>query len=135
MPWQRERFTVRRLMAAVAVVAVLFGGLIELPRLWVLRGHYLGLAEKYGYWEQRLNGAIGIRQEITYYSTRQPRGPEPSAARLEQMKAEAAYYAGLHAKYRRAALLPWATVAPDPPPPSTQGAPADDPAGSSSHRP
>ena len=135
MPLPRWRFTVRRLMAAVAVVAILLGGLVELPRLWVLRRHYLGLAEKYGYWEGRIHGALGIRQEITYYSTQQPRGPEPSGARLDRMKAEAAYYAGLHAKYQRAALLPWEPVAPDAPPPWAQVPAAGGPAGSASHRP
>jgi hypothetical protein len=113
----RGRFTVRRLMVAVALVAVFFGGMIELPRLWILRRQYLGLAEKYGYWETRINGAVNIRQEITYYSIHQPRGPEPSPARLAQMKAEASRYAGLRAKYQRAAMLPWLSVAPDPPPP------------------
>jgi hypothetical protein len=113
----RERFTVRTLMVAVAVVAILFGGVIELPRLWSLRQQYLGFAEKYGYWETRLNGVVGIRQEITYYSLRQPRGSEPSPARLARMKAEASYYARLRAKYERAAHRPWVPVAPDPAPP------------------
>lgn len=111
----RVRFTVRRMMMAVAVAAVLFAGVIELPRLWALRRQYLGFAEKYGYWETRVNGAVGIRQEITYYSIRLPRGPEPSPARLARMKAEAAYYARLRAKYERAARYPWLRVEPDPP--------------------
>jgi hypothetical protein len=104
-------------MIAVAVMAVLFGGMAELPRLWALRQEYLGIAEKYGYWETRLNGAVGLRQEITYYSVRLPRGPEPSPGRLAKMKAEAFYYAGLRAKYERAGRLPWLPVAPDPAPP------------------
>jgi hypothetical protein len=33
------------------------------------------------------------------------------------MKAEASYYAGLRAKYERAARLAWIAVAPDPAPP------------------
>src|SRR5262249_28254588 len=111
------RFTVRRLMVAVAVVAILFGGMVELPRLWTLRQEYLVLAEKYGYWETRLDGAVGIRQAITYYSARLPRGPEPSPDRLARMKAEASYYAGLRAKYERATRHPWLPVAPDPAPP------------------
>ena len=63
-----HRITTWRLMILVAVAAVLFGGVVELPRLWNLRQHYLGFAEKYGYWETRINGAVGIHQEITYYS-------------------------------------------------------------------
>lgn len=111
------RFTVRKMMGTVAVAAALFGGVVEIPRLWVLRHHYLGLAENYGYWATRIRGAAGIRQEITYYSIRLPRGPEPSPGRLARMEAEASYYAGLREKYERAARLPWVAVAPDPPPP------------------
>jgi hypothetical protein len=117
MRTSRGRFTVRTLMVAVAIVAVICGGAIEVPRLWILRQQYLSFAEKYRYWETRLNGAVGIRQEITYYSMRLPRGPEPSPARLAKMKAEASYYARLRAKYERAARLPWLPVAPDPAPP------------------
>jgi hypothetical protein len=118
MPLTRQRFTVRRMMVAVAIAAVLFGGVIEVPRLWNLRRQYLGFAEKYGYWETRLNGAVGIRQEITYYSTSQRLGPEPSPARLALMKAEASYYARLRAKYERAARYPWLAIEPDPQPPT-----------------
>lgn len=113
----RMRFTVRRMMIAVALVAVLMASAIELPRLWVLRRQYLGLAEKYGYWEIRLNGSVAIRQDLSYYSTSQPRGPEPSPARLAEMKDQAAYYARQRAKYEHAARYPWLTVAPDEPVP------------------
>jgi hypothetical protein len=103
-------------MVAVAVVAILFGSMIELPRLWNLRQQYLAIAEKYGYWETRLNGAVGLRQEITYYSMSLPRGPEPSRARLARMRAEASHFGRLRAKYDRAARYPWLRVEPDPPP-------------------
>jgi hypothetical protein len=106
--------TTRRLMAYIAVAAFLFGGMIELPRLWSLRQRYLGFAEKYAYWETRIRGAIAIRQEITYYSIRLPRGPEPSPARLARMEAEVAEYSRLREKYERAARYPWLPVAPDP---------------------
>jgi hypothetical protein len=109
--------TTRRWMIAVVVVAVLFGGIVELPRLWTVRQQYLGIAEKYGYWEKKLNSAVGLRQEITYYSVKLPRGREQSPVRLAKMKSEASYYAALRAKYERAARLPWLPVAPDPAPP------------------
>jgi hypothetical protein len=117
MRMPRRRLEVRTLMGGVAVVAIFFGGVIELPRLWILRQQYLGVAEKYGYWETRLDGAVGIRQEITYYSLRMPRGSEPSPDRLARMKAEASYYAQLRAKYERAARRPWVPVTSDPAPP------------------
>jgi hypothetical protein len=113
----RSRFTVRRLMIAVAIAGVFFGGVVELPRLWVLRRQYLGLAEKYGYWETRLNGVVELRQELTFYSMSQPRGPEPSPERLARMKARADYYSRQRAKYEHAARFPWLRVAPDPPAP------------------
>ncbi len=99
------RLSVRWLMVAVAIAAVLFGGVIELPRLWNLRQQYLGFAEKYAYWEVRYNGAVHIRQEITYYSIRLPRGPEPSPRRLSTMKAMASHYAG----FGRSTSMPPAT--------------------------
>ncbi len=104
-------------MVAVAVIAILFGGAVELPRLWSLRQQYLSFAEKYAYWETRLNGAVNVRQEITYYSLSQPRGPEPSPDRLAKMKAEASFYGRLRAKYEHAARCPWIHVGPDPAPP------------------
>ena len=113
----RGRFTLRTLMMAVAVVAILCGGVIELPRLWILRQQYLSIAEKYGYWETRLNWAVRIRQEITYYSLSLPRGSEPTPARLARMKVEASYYSHLRAKYEQAARFPWLPIAPDPTPP------------------
>jgi hypothetical protein len=104
-------------MVAVALAAFLLTGMFEVPRLWNLRQLYLGLAEKYGYWETRVNGAINIRQDITFYSIRLPRGPEPSPARLALMKAEASHYARMRAKYERAARYPWLAIEPDPQPP------------------
>jgi hypothetical protein len=111
------RFTVRRMMVAVAVVAVACGLAVEGPRLWTLRGQYLGLAEKYGYWEMRCNGSAELRQELTYVSLSQPRGPEPSPERLAKMKARGAHYGRLRAKYEHAARHPWLAVEPDPPAP------------------
>jgi hypothetical protein len=109
--------TTRRLMVYIAVTAILFGGMIELPRFWNLRQEYLGIAEKYGYWETRIKAAIRIRQEITYYSIQLPRGPEPSPGRLAQMEAKVAEYSRLREKYERAARSPWLPVASDPPEP------------------
>jgi hypothetical protein len=111
------RMTTRRWMLAVAAVAALFGGATVLPRLWILRRQYLTTAERYGYWETRINGVVALRQEITYYALWQPRGPEPSPARLASMKARASYYGEMRAKYERAARYPWLPIATDPPPP------------------
>jgi hypothetical protein len=111
----RRRFTIKHMMVAVALVSILFGAAIEVPRLWTLRRQYLGFAQGYGYWETRYHGAANIRQEITYYSTSLPRGPEPSANRIQTLRDRAAHYGKLRAKYEHAARYPWLTVEPDTP--------------------
>lgn len=117
MVMRKGPFTVRRMMVSVAILAVLFAAWAEVPKLWIRRRLYLDLAERYHQWEQRRLWVISIKQEITYYSPNLPRGPEPSPARLAQMKVEADHYGRLRAKYERAARYPWRAVEPDPPPP------------------
>lgn len=111
------RMTTRRWMIVIVALAALFWVAVEVPRLSTLRSLYLGVAEKYGYWETRFNGLIAIRQDLDYYAVWQPRGPEPSPARLARMKAMAAYYGMMRKKYERAARYPWLPIEPDPPPP------------------
>ncbi len=108
------RMTTRRWMAAIAALACLLGGAIEGPRLWIRRGEFLGLAEKYGYWEARYEWLLEVRQDLSHYATWQPRGPEPSPERLARMKELASYYSSMRAKYEHAARFPWLPVAPDP---------------------
>src|SRR4051812_32035732 len=95
----RVRFTVRRMMVAVAILALLS---------WVetRRTRFQDLSAKYA------------RLEVT---SSMFHGSVPDGDYLERrMKALAArrtYYAGLVRKYRRAERFPWLPVAPDPPEP------------------
>ncbi len=111
------RMTTRRWMLAIAILAIILSASIEIPRLLILRGQYLALSAHYRSMEARYDRAIEDRQEITRYAVWQPRGPEPSPARLDQMKRFASYYSSLRAKYEHAARVPWQPIGADPAPP------------------
>jgi hypothetical protein len=107
----RLRFTVRRLMLAVAVVAALLG----CADLWRRREHYRRLAETHALSEMVLRvDSVMARGDPTG-------GPGVRLLDLSDSLEEAAkwadYHAGLRRKYERAARYPWLPVAPDPPPP------------------
>ena len=93
------RFTTRRLMVLVAVVALAF----EAERLLRWRAHCLMKAEVHA---DRANDFISGLTEVCFENeTPGMRG------RLQR------HWTALAEKYRRAARYPWLPVAPDPPPP------------------
>lgn len=100
----RVRFTVRRLIVLVAVVAV---GLWA-ARMWRLSREYQELAYRHAY------GAATIEHIMQGPPLREAGhrdgGPTPREAYHD-------YEVSLAAKYFRAAACPWLRVAPDPPPP------------------
>ena len=112
----RISFTVRRMMVAVAVVALAFA----IVHLWSLRQLYLKMAAQHGgisalrdrtpediaFWEARLTA----QHEGLPASDPWPGGHPlvPSMAR---------YHEAMRLKYERAARYPWLPVAPDPPEP------------------
>jgi hypothetical protein len=101
MKLTRPKFTVKRLMIAVGLVAVLLWGAMMGVRSYV----YWRLARDYGSYER------GWREMAV-----KDRGiPGSIAARWGPQIAE--YYAPLSRKYRRAMWRPWMPVAPDPPAP------------------
>jgi hypothetical protein len=108
----RFRFTVRGMMVAVAIAAVIMGA----ATLMVRRRGYLALAEKYTV-EERLYvvSARGAERD------RDKRGSEAVvrtwAQRAVRLAGEAREAARLRMKYERAARYPWLPVAPDPPEP------------------
>jgi hypothetical protein len=56
------RFTVWRAMVAVAIVAVILAGMVELPGVWKRRSEFLGIAHHYRWRESHLRQAAeGIR--------------------------------------------------------------------------
>ncbi len=101
----RVRFTVRRMMVAVAIVALLLAWMQMQKRMVELRKSYEFQSALHGGEEvvEREGGLFirfrGGRREV-----------KPNARR-------AAYHAAMRRKYERAARYPWLPVAPDPPMP------------------
>ena len=110
MKLPRPRFTVRRLMIAVAIVASVFA-LIAYPNR--IRAHRLDLATYHG------NHLIGVTINTSYEDGRpietyfrEDGSPMPdSEFRIRQ------WHERLFVKYCEAALHPWLPVEPDPPEP------------------
>jgi hypothetical protein len=98
----RPRFTVRRLMIAVAVVGLALATAIMMRR----SDEFRALAE-----EQADNEAASLEYAD---DARGEHGDQQRVARGEQM---AVYHRALKIKYERAARYPWLPVAPDPPEP------------------
>jgi hypothetical protein len=102
MKLPRVRFTVRRMMVAVALVALCLAA--------------------WSYWDRRderfLEFAVKAMTHTTLardYETGRPFGSLLERAPVNPRKA--AYHAALARKYERAASHPWLPVAPDPPEP------------------
>jgi len=109
----RFRFSVRRLMIAVAIVgAVLGADRITSTR----RAEYAKQAEEY----ERLLGVLSFVREYGFLSCYYGLEKFPrmyNARTAPRHAAWVAYYEGQHRKYERAARYPWWPVAPDPPEP------------------
>ena len=100
MRMPRFRFTVRRMMVAVAIVAMLLGAWAALARRTAnLRQVALEHGQKAG------------RLEIETVTSAISQGE--AARRMEIVH----WHDAMSAKYERAARYPWLTVAPDPPEP------------------
>ena len=125
----RVRFTVRRMMAVVAIVAVLFFALVQLNRFRKLGVSYSRRAaelksEEAYTWRniQRTEAVIASIQARLDFADGDS---APSLRRLvdeqrDQLAsyAEHAHYlAKLSSKYEKAAVSPWFRVEPDPLPP------------------
>src|SRR4051812_4169586 len=114
MPLPRMRFTVRRIMGAVAAVAVLlglYGGFLHLARR---AEGFRRLAHVHADEEAFLREIIAISGEgasVDFF----PGLALPS--RRVTARAVADLHASLKWKYERAARFPWLPVAPDPPEP------------------
>ena len=117
----RVRFTVRRLMVAVAVVGIAFYGLV----LWRRSAEYRRLADEAE--RSEMKAIVGAKQADAV-AARFRRMPEKVTS--EGVNLQSRYSAeGTHLrrlsqdrarakiKYRRAARYPWLPVAPDPPEP------------------
>jgi hypothetical protein len=116
----RVRFTTRRLMTVIAVLAVWMGPGREFVRRWV---HHTGLASRYAVREEMLKAAItnqlwqldllecgrmGVRDE-----TKNAALIESRRNNLRILDDDTAYYAALRRKHQHAASRPWETVPSD----------------------
>ena len=103
MKLPRVRFTVRRMMVAVCVLAVALFTAVMLRR-------------SYEYRERALENADAEELSLSYADEGRGENGDPQrVARGEQM---AAYHRALRIKYERARWYPWLPVAPDPPEPN-----------------
>jgi hypothetical protein len=116
MRMPRFRFTVRRMMMAVALLSVAFG----LEQMRRKRSLYIEEAAKWS-WLERLNLDYEYTYE-NYASRREANGRGPSREKeVSENRVKAKHYrsraieAGmLRRKYLHAARYPWLPVAPDP---------------------
>ncbi len=109
----RVSFTVRRMMVAVAVVALLIG----IARLWRTRQLYLEKAADHAGFR-----ALVLRSPLTiaYWESRwsdQHEGKPAGPGGPPFVPARAAYHEAMRLKYERAARYPWLSVPSDPPAP------------------
>jgi hypothetical protein len=121
-----RRLTVRGLMAAVAVAALLIGGPLEYARLKGLGREYAVRAIRARRFMEGARRASGWSHERWLAECRpfdryeQESGGRYTVARPpspERAKRIVAYWKPVVAKYERAARYPWLPVEPDPPRP------------------
>jgi hypothetical protein len=113
MPRFRPRFTVRRLMVAVAIVGVIVGGRIEGERrrdrfLLKVIHHYI-----------RSSDANDQRRVLDspFVPFFDPEGRARFQAKIAALDAQIFYHERMKIKYAWAALYPWLPVWPDTPEP------------------
>ncbi len=114
MPVPRVRFTVRRMMVAVAVLAILLGVYGWVLRLRRMSVEFLAEARRHADMEQVLRTIIGVSGRDSFVDI----SPGPGVpSRRTTAGAVAEHEAALGRKYERAARYPWLSVAPGPPEP------------------
>jgi hypothetical protein len=109
MRMPRVRFTVRRLMIAVAVAALLLGGDV----LWRKRAGYLARANVEAASEMQSRALIKV-YESAIETSAAPSVADGYRHWVEVHREEADYHGRLRRKYERAARYPWLPVEPDP---------------------
>jgi hypothetical protein len=100
----RPRFTVRRLMVAVAVVGMVLGSGVEVVRRWLL------------FRERAAQHAQLVMRGMCNNPMTGTTVPDFTPAEIEALR-QSEYHRRLYLKYRDAASYPWLPVAPDPPEP------------------
>ena len=100
----RPRFTVRRLMIAVALAAAL----LAVGRVFFLSARYARISASHHAEE------VAARDRVKWEGRMMKKGYHP-AAKLPLARDVAEYHAALKEKYRRASDTPWLPVPADPP--------------------
>src|SRR5262245_60435426 len=114
MKLPRVRFTVRRMILAVAVAALVMYG----RRVQQHRQHCLSLAVLCGAADRGVRNSGAVYRLDINTETLQAwpfETPARTPADIEGRRRRSAYRVGLRQKYDRAAAFPWLPVAPDPP--------------------
>jgi hypothetical protein len=107
------RFTVRRMMVAVAVVALLiYGGMVRRHRLSLA-----ALCEVADRGVRHTGASYRLEDGIETLRTVKTGAPALTPAEVEGRSRRSAYWVALGRKYERAALIPWVPVSPGPPEP------------------
>ena len=127
MPLPRVRFTVRRMMIVVALVAVLLGGASAVDRLTRRQAAFARRAVAWetrreiydgGVWELRCGRYAGDESILGKSGSYTPPTPETRAVLIARFHALTTYCDAMKRKYERAAARPWYPVEPDPPRPA-----------------
>ena len=125
----RVRFTVRRMMVAVAIVAVVMGATIEAKRFGRLSRQYqrkaIASAREERLWHRALRGGMASEVEAQQLSAvlrakdqdladLWAEAASESSGAVRGVREIVAHHARLRRKYEHAASRPWESVAPDP---------------------
>jgi hypothetical protein len=110
VPMKPPRFSLRWLMVAVAVAAMLIGGVV----LWRKRSLHLERATVEAASEMQSRALIKV-YESAITTSAAPSVADGYRHWVEVHREEADYHGMLRSKYERAARHPWLSVAPDPP--------------------
>src|SRR4051794_9969645 len=113
MKLTRPRLTVRRMMIAVALVALLiYGGMVRRHRL-----NLAAMCQIADLGVRHTGASYRLEDGIETLRTVKTGSPALTPAEVEGRSRRSAYWVALGRKYERAALIPWLPVPPDPPEP------------------
>jgi hypothetical protein len=104
LPWM----TTRRLMVAVAIVALLLAS----QRIYDRRARMSAIASNHAKREK-----IELMALAEYRSFMDQLDPERAQSTLKYLTSSSKYHADMRRKYERAARYPWLPLSPDPPSP------------------
>ena len=113
MPIPRVRFTVRRMMLAVAIMGLISGGFVLARK----RARHLARANAEAASELRSRDLVKV-YESAITTSAAPSVAEGYRHWVEMFREEADYHGRLRRKYEHAARNPWLSVAPDQPEPN-----------------